>query len=169
MATTKTLDEGVPASYSTYQRDIYASLRPPLFSVDPAKWEQLARRKVPAANFDYVASAAGQGRTCAANVGAFARYRLLPRMLVDATARDVSIELFGRTYPSPLLVAPVGVHEIMHPDAEEATARACAAVGVPMTISTASSRSIEAIARAGGETWFQVRGSPCFPLLLKTA
>lgn len=157
-------------AYATYQREIYASLRPPLFSADPAQWETLAARAVPAAAFGYVAGSAGRGRTAAANGAAFDRYRLVPRMLVDATRRDVSIELFGRTLPSPLLVGPIGVQEILHSGAEEATARACSAVGVPFVLSTAASRSIEQVATANGtgERWFQVRrvlpfvGSP-FP------
>lgn len=69
-------------------------------------------------------------------------------MLVDATRRDVSIELFGHRYRSPILAAPIGVQEIMHKDAEEATARACARVGVPMILSTAATRSIEEVAAA---------------------
>jgi isopentenyl diphosphate isomerase/L-lactate dehydrogenase-like FMN-dependent dehydrogenase len=94
-----------------------------------------------------------------ANTDAFDRYRLRPRMLVDATVRDCSVELFGRKHASPLLVGPVGVQEIFHRDAEEATARACAAVGVPMVLSTAATRSIEQVAAANGdgERWFQVR------------
>jgi isopentenyl diphosphate isomerase/L-lactate dehydrogenase-like FMN-dependent dehydrogenase len=55
-------------------------------------------------------------------------------MLVDATRRDLSVELFGERLPSPILVAPVGVQKIMHQDAEEATARACKEVGVPMSM-----------------------------------
>ncbi|KZV98342.1 FMN-dependent alpha-hydroxy acid dehydrogenase [Exidia glandulosa HHB12029] len=144
--------------FSTYQRDIYASLRPPIFSVDPSKWEGLARRRVPYSNFHYVAGGANQGLTCAANVDAFSRYRLRPRMLVDATLRNTNVQLFGKTYNSPLIVAPVGVQELMHKDGEEATARACETVGVPMVISSASTRSIEQIGTAigHGECWYQL-------------
>jgi lactate 2-monooxygenase len=60
----------------------------------------------------------------------------------------VSVELFGTKYRSPILVAPVGVQSIMHKDAEEATARACAKVGVPMILSTAATRTIEQVAAA---------------------
>jgi lactate 2-monooxygenase len=149
-----------PALWAGYQRDIYASLRPPAFTTDPGRWEALARDAVPAANFDYVAGNAGQGRTCASNIDAFARYRIRPRMLVNATRRDCAVELFGRRLPSPVLVAPIGVQGIMHRDAEEATARACRALQVPMILSTAATRSLEQVADANGEDgdrWFQVR------------
>jgi lactate 2-monooxygenase len=169
MAATKSADTAqllhddhnpAPTAPATYQRMIYASLRPPLFSTDPAQWEALAQRKVPRAHYLYVAGNAGQGSTYAANRAAFDRYRIRPRMLVDATKRDLSVQLFGKTYASPLLVAPIGVQAILHKDAEEATARACKQVGVPMILSTAASRTIEEVAAANGdaERWFQVRG-----------
>ena len=80
-------------------------------------------------------------------------------MLVNATRRDVSVELFGTKYPSPLLVAPVGVQNIMHRDAEEATAKAARNVSVPYILSSASTRTIEEVAAAngeGGDRWYQL-------------
>ena len=80
-------------------------------------------------------------------------------MLVDATRRDISIELFGRKYATPLLAAPVGVQGLMHKDAEEATARACRGLGIPFCMSTAATRTIEQVAEASGEgteRWFQL-------------
>jgi lactate 2-monooxygenase len=79
-------------------------------------------------------------------------------MLVNATRRDLSVNLFGTTYNSPLLVAPVGVQNIMHSDAEEATARACQKLKVPMILSTAATRTIEQVAEANGngDRWFQL-------------
>ena len=79
-------------------------------------------------------------------------------MLVNATRRDVSVELFGTQYASPLLVAPVGVQSIMHKNGEEATARACEKVGVPFILSSASTRTIEEVANANGsgDRWFQL-------------
>ncbi len=127
-----------PNNYSAYQRDIYGSLRKPIFSTKPSEWEALARSKVPASNFGYVYGSASAGSTSAANVAAFDRYRIRPHMLVNATRRDLSVELFGKRYSSPLLVAPVGVQNIMHEDGEEATARAaekvCAQVQTSLLI-----------------------------------
>lgn len=71
-------------------------------------------------------------------------------MLVNATRRDFHVELFGTRYDSPILVAPVGVQNIMHKDAEEATARACRELNVPMILSTAATRTIEQVAEANG-------------------
>ncbi|KAL6362733.1 hypothetical protein LRP88_04037 [Fusarium phalaenopsidis] len=146
------------ASYASFQRDIYQAFRPPLFSTKPSEWEALARAKVPPANFDYVHGSAGTSTTADANVQAFSRYRLRPSFLVNATRRDVSIELFGTKYNSPLLVAPIGVQNIMHSDAEEATARACHNVGIPMIVSSAATRTIEQIAEANadGDRWYQL-------------
>lgn len=150
--------EADPNNYSAYQREIYAGLRAPKFSTKPSEWEALARAKVPAANFGYVYGSASSGQTHAANIAAFDRYRLRPHMLVNATRRDLSVELFGTKYPSPLLVAPVGVQKIMHSDAEEATARACRKVGVPMILSSAATRTIEQVAEANadGDRWYQL-------------
>ena len=121
-----------PNNYSAYQREIYSSLRRPIFSTKPAEWEALARSKVPATNFGYVYGSASAGSTNAANLTAFDRYRIRPHMLVNATRRDLSIELFGTKYNSPLLIAPVGVQKIMHDDAEEATAKAAEKVSHKM-------------------------------------
>lgn len=71
-------------------------------------------------------------------------------MLVNATQRDVHVDLFGTRYDSPIIVAPVGVQNIMHKDAEEATARACRDLNLPMVLSTAATRTIEQIAEANG-------------------
>lgn len=147
-----------PEALSNYQREIYSAFRAPIFSTKPTEWEALARETVPAANFGYVFGSASSQRTYAANLKAFNRYRLRPSMLVNATRRDMSVNLFGTTYKSPLLVAPVGVQNIMHADAEEATARACKNVGVPMILSTAATRTIEQVAEANadGDRWYQL-------------
>lgn len=154
----KPYPEPDPTSYSSFQRDIYQSFRPPVFSTKSSEWEALARPQVPDANFAYVYGSASSAATARNNLEAFNRYRLRPRFLVDATVRDVSVELFGTRYKNPLLVAPIGVQNIMHPDAEEATARACHNVGVPMILSTAATRTIEQVAEANadGDRWYQL-------------
>jgi lactate 2-monooxygenase len=141
-----------------YQREIYGSLQKPKYSTKPSQWEAAAKAAIPEPNFLYVFGAASSESTHRANLSAFERYRLRPWMLVQATRRNMSVELFGTRYRSPLLVAPIGVQEIVHPDAEEATARACAAVKVPMILSTAATRSIEQVAAANGDgdRWYQL-------------
>ncbi|KAF2177171.1 FMN-dependent alpha-hydroxy acid dehydrogenase [Zopfia rhizophila CBS 207.26] len=147
-----------PETFIRFQRDIYANLRKPNFSTKPSQWEAQARNTLPLPNFLYIYGSAGSETTNAANLSAFDRYRLRPWMLVESTRRDLSVELFGTRYKSPLLVAPIGVQEIAHPDAEEATARASASVKVPMILSTAATRSIEQVAKANGDgdRWFQL-------------
>lgn len=147
-----------PNAFTAYQREIYSSLRNPQFSTKPAEWEALARSVVPSGNFGYVYGSASTGKTHSFNTAAFDRYRLRPRMLVNATRRELRVDLFGTTYKSPLLVAPIGVQNIMHSDAEEATARACHKLGIPMILSSAATRSIEQVAEANadGDRWFQL-------------
>lgn len=148
-----------PNAPGSYLREIYSSFRKPAFSTDSSEWERLARLKVPASNFGYVYGSAGSGETYQANRQAFNRYRLKPQMLVDATRRDLHVDLFGTPYPTPFLAAPIGVQSIMHPDAEEATARACRSLDIPMVLSTAATRTIEQVASANGpegHRWFQL-------------
>lgn len=147
-----------PKSSVRYQREIYSSLRKPKFTTKSYEWEARARQAIPLPNFYYIQGSAGSDSTYAANRSAFERYRLRPWMLVQATRRDISVELFGHRYSSPILVAPIGVQEIAHPDGEEATARACASTKVPMILSTAATRSIEQVAKANGEgdRWYQL-------------
>lgn len=147
-----------PAAFVEYQREIYRSLRAPKYSTKPSQWEAKAKEILPSPNFLYIFGSAGSESTYAANMSAFDRYRLRPWMLTQATRRDMSVQLFGTHYKSPILVAPIGVQEIAHPDAEEATARACAATKVPMILSTAATRSIEQVAKANGDgdRWFQL-------------
>ncbi|KAL5118223.1 hypothetical protein ACEQ8H_003895 [Pleosporales sp. CAS-2024a] len=147
-----------PESYTQFQREIYGNLRKPQYSTKPSQWEAAARANIPSPNFFYVFGAASSESTHRANISAFERYRLRPWMLVQATRRDMSVVLFGQRYPSPLLVAPIGVQAIVHDDGEEATARACASVKVPMILSTAATRSIEQVAKANGDghRWYQL-------------
>jgi lactate 2-monooxygenase len=148
-----------PAAYSQFQKDIYTGFSAPILSTKFSEWEAQARSKLPRSNFNYVYGSASSGRTNAANVAAFDRYRLKPSMLRDCTVRDTSVEIFGTKYPSPLMVAPIGVQGIMHKDGEEATARAAAEMGVNFIMSTAATRSIEQLAKANGpdgERWYQL-------------
>lgn len=147
-----------PRAYANFQREIYQGLRKPAFSTKFTEWEASARRNVPFSNFNYVSCSAGSGSTCTANTTAFDRYRLRPKMLVNATRRNMGVELFGVKYRSPLIAAPIGVQNILHADGEEATARACREVGVPMILSSAATRTIEQVAEASGDgdRWFQL-------------
>jgi len=130
----------------------------PLIPVGARELEQAARRRMSAEAFAYVAGGAGAESTVRANREAFERRRIVPRMLRDVGRRDISIELFGRTLPAPLLTAPVGVLELAHPEADLAVARAAAEVGVPMVFSSQASVPMEECAAAMGPSprWFQL-------------
>lgn len=107
----------------------------------------------------YVAGGAGSEQTMAANRSAFDDWRLVPRMLRGIPAqRDHSTSVLGTRMPAPVMLAPVGVLGIVHPDAELAVARAAARLGVPFVVSTASSTAMEDVAAAapGSPQWFQL-------------
>jgi L-lactate dehydrogenase (cytochrome) len=105
----------------------------------------------------YVFGGAGHEDTMRANVEAFRRWRIVPRMLRDVSQRDLSVTVLGTEMPAPVMLAPLGVQSIVHPDGELAVARAAAAVGLPMILSTASSFALEEVADAGGgPRWFQL-------------
>lgn len=108
--------------------------------------------------YGYVAGGAGAERTMQYNRNAFTRYRILPRMLRDVASRDLSVNLFGQKLPYPILLAPIGVQSIIHPEAEEATAKAAASLGVPMVCSTVSSKPMELIGgiKKDAPNWFQL-------------
>lgn len=123
-----------------------------------AQLEKKAAEVLPAQAYDYVAGGASGERTLRANLAAFERWRIVPRMLRDVSRRDLSIELLGHTLPAPVLLGPVGVQGILHADGELASARAAAGLGVPFVLSTLSSRSMEDVAQAmgNGPRWFQL-------------
>lgn len=120
--------------------------------------EDAARAAMSPEAFAYVAGGAGREDTMRANLAAFTRRPIVPRMLRDVGVRDLSVTVLGRTRPHPLLAAPIGVQELAHPDGDLATARACAAAGVPLIISNQASHTMEAIGAAMGDAprWFQL-------------
>src|ERR1700753_1215560 len=91
-----------PTAYANFQREIYSNLRAPKFSTKPENWEKEARKRIPEPNFLYVFGSASSGTTYNFNLEAFKRYRLRPRMLVNATRRDLHTDLFGTRLESPL-------------------------------------------------------------------
>ncbi|KAF7320649.1 Fmn dependent [Mycena chlorophos] len=109
--------------------------------------------------FMYAGGSAGTNSTYRANLKAFEKYRIVPRMLVNSTTRNLETTIFGVTHPAPIFVAPIGVQGIFSAEAEIAPAKACASQKIPFIMSTASSRSIEAVGTANGENstrWYQL-------------
>ncbi len=143
------------------QQEIYVaglSGAKPGIPVDSNRLEAEAERIMTPEAFAYVAGAAGTESTLRANRRAFRRCRILPRVLRDVSLRDTSVELFGQKLPGPFLLAPIGVLELAHEEADLAVARAAAETGVPMVFSNQASAAMEACAEAMGKgpRWFQL-------------
>ncbi|WP_026343084.1 alpha-hydroxy-acid oxidizing protein [Nocardia sp. BMG111209] len=144
-------------AFADFQNEIYfaglVGIQPTL-PMHYAGWEERAARALPPSVLSYVAGGAGDERTQNANVTAFDRWGLVPRMFVGAAERDMSIELFGLTLPSPLFLAPVGVIGLCTQDGhgDLATARAAARTGVPMVASTLTVDPLEQVAAEFGDT-----------------
>jgi lactate 2-monooxygenase len=123
--------------------------------------EQRAKEILSPRAYDYVAGGAGGEQTMRANREAFYQWRIVPRMLRDVANRDLIVELLGARLPAPILLGPVGVQEIIHADADVASARAAASLGLPFVLSTMSSRTIEDVAQSAAKVaesprWFQL-------------
>jgi lactate 2-monooxygenase len=144
-------------NFGDFQFELYfgglSGLRPDL-PLNFAELEERARAALPPDIVSYVAGGAGNEYTQNANVEAFDRYGLIPRMLAGAAERDLSIELFGMKLPTPLLLAPVGVIGLCAQDGhgDMATARAAARTGVPMVASTLTNDPMEDVAAQFGDT-----------------
>lgn len=133
---------------------------------DVADLRRIAKRRLPAGVFDYIDGGAEDELTMAENAAAYRRLGFHPRVLRDVSALDTSVSLLGRRTPLPLVLAPTGFTRIADPQGELAVARACARAGIPYTLSTMGTRSIEEMAAASDEVpwagagsrrlWFQV-------------
>jgi isopentenyl diphosphate isomerase/L-lactate dehydrogenase-like FMN-dependent dehydrogenase len=151
----------VTSPHSAYAAEIYlqgmGGARP-AFTTDPTALEAAARERLEPGPFWYVAGSAGSGASARANREAFDRWRIVPRMLTGATARDLTTTVLGQTLRAPVITAPVGVQSIVHPDAELAVARVATELGLAMTLSTVSSFRLEDVAEASGDglRWFQL-------------
>jgi isopentenyl diphosphate isomerase/L-lactate dehydrogenase-like FMN-dependent dehydrogenase len=130
----------------------------PVPQIAARDWERAAEETLDDGAFGYIAGGAGAESTMRANLDAFQRWRLRPRMLAGNRERDLSVEILGTRSPAPFFLAPVGVLSIAHPEGELAAARAAAAEGIPYILSSAASHSIEEIADAMGSAarWFQL-------------
>jgi len=130
----------------------------PAVTFDPNKLEAQARKHLGDRSYNYVAGGAGERATMDANRLAFRQWKIIPRMLRASTTPDLKVNLFGHEFPSPILVAPVGVQSIFHDDKEIGSSTAAGELGIPYIHSTAASSSIEEIAKANGSSprWYQL-------------
>lgn len=132
----------------------------PKYPVDFAGLERRAAAALSPSVLNYVQGGCGDEHTQDDNAAAFRRWGITPRMMVDCSTRDLSIELFGQTLPSPLFMAPIGVTGLATQDGhgDLAAAEAAAQTGVPLCVSTLTNDPLEVVAGALGDTpgWFQL-------------
>jgi len=146
---------------ANFQYEIYAgglAAQTPALPVSAAELQERARELLSPQAYGYVAGGAGAELTMRANLQAFERLEIVPRMLRDVSERDLSTSVLGSAMPAPVMLAPVGVQSIVHPEGELAVARAAAAHGLPYILSTAASHTIEDVAAAAplASRWYQL-------------
>jgi len=151
------------AHFGDYQNEIYFNglrgIRPNL-PVDFKRLEERASAVLSQSVLAYVQGGCGDEATQRRNVEAFAEWGIVPRMLVDTRVRDLSVDVFGKRYKSPLMLSPIGVIGVCAQDGhgDIATAKAAAAAGVPMIASTLMNDPLETVAEAlgDGDAFFQL-------------
>jgi isopentenyl diphosphate isomerase/L-lactate dehydrogenase-like FMN-dependent dehydrogenase len=147
-------------TFADFQNEVYLNGLAGQTPAFPVGWRDLEQAGLAAMTPQargYVGGGAGGEETMRANREALDRWRLLPRMLRGVPAkRDLATTLLGTPLPAPVLLAPIGVLGIVHPDRELAVARAAAAMGVPMILSTAATSTMEEVAEVGGPRWYQL-------------
>jgi 4-hydroxymandelate oxidase len=119
-------------------------------------YERVAAERLSEAATAYYVGGSMDERTLHDNRAAFARRRLLPRVMTDTSRIDAAVEVLGRRWGWPIFICPTALHRLAHPDAEMATARAAAARGITFTLSTSASTDMAEVAEVGGPRWFQV-------------
>lgn len=159
-----------PVGYeqSVFQAGLH-SAKPP-FTFRSSQWEFQAQSVLSANSWGYINGNCGDGSTYRKNLAAFDRWSIVPRRLVpsrkdpvtgEEAFADTSTTVLGQELSFPMAIAPIGVQRIFHPEGEVAAAKASASLGIPYTLSTASSTSIEDVASAMGTDnqtprWFQL-------------
>ncbi len=138
-------------------RDPGKLISDPTQALDVFDFEPVMKVNVPPAHFGYMATGADDEVTLRANREGFLKFELRPRRLVDVSKIDMSVEIFGQKFDSPIVVAPTGSNRAFHPDAEIAVAKAAKVGNHLQILSTVATTSIEdAIAARGAPVWFQL-------------
>ncbi len=136
-----------------YVQGMFQDTRPEI-TTDLSRLEAQAAANLSAEAMGYIVPSAGSGSTARANLAAFEKWRLVPRMLRGSNERDLSCTILGTKMPAPVLVAPIGVQTLAHPEGELATARAASALGLTYTHSTQASHAFEQI--EADSKWYQL-------------
>jgi lactate 2-monooxygenase len=147
--------------FGNFQYEIYAgglAGQTPSLPLSASELQERARELLSPEAYGYVAGSAGAELTASANLRAFERWEIVPRMLRDVSERDLNTTVLGTAMPAPVMLAPIGVQSIVHAQAELAVGRAAAASQLPFILSTAASHSLEDVADAVGDAsrWYQL-------------
>src|SRR6266436_2072412 len=138
-------------------RDLDKLIADPTQALDVFDFEPVMRKNVPPAHFGYMATGVDDEMTLRANREGFRKFELRPRRLVDVSKIDMSAEILGTKYDSPIVIAPTSSNRAFHPDAEIAVAKAAKSGNHLQILSTVATTSIEdAIAARGAPVWFQL-------------
>jgi 4-hydroxymandelate oxidase len=137
-------------------------------ALDVFDFEAVARRNIPPAHWGYLTSGVDGEETLRANREAYSRYQLHTRRLVDVSKVDMSVELLGTRFDSPIILCPLGAQKAFHPEGELAVARAAKARGHLQVLSTVTSTGVEdVIAARGAPVWFQLYTTSSFDITAK--
>src|SRR6516162_5323509 len=142
-------------------RDLDKLISDPKEALDVFDFEPVARKNVPPAHFGYMVTGIDDEVTLRANREGFLKFQLRPRRLVDVSTGDMTTEILGAKYDSPIVIAPTSSNRAFHPDGEIAVAKAAKAGNHLQILSTVATTSIEeAIAARGAPVWFQLYPTP---------
>lgn len=137
----------------------------PKDAINVFEFEPVARKNVPPAHFGYMASGIDDEVTVRANREGFLKFQLVPRRLNDVSKVDMSVELFGTKWDTPIVIAPTGGNKFFHPEGELAVARAAKAGNHLQILSTSASTSVEDTTGAREKPiWFQLYASPSWDI-----
>jgi 4-hydroxymandelate oxidase len=138
-------------------RDLDKLISDPTQALDVFDFEPVMKQNVPPAHFGYMATGVDDQVKLRANRDGFRKFELRPRRLVDVSRIDMSVEILGARFDSPIVIAPTGSNRAFHPDGEVAVAKAAKAGNHLQILSTVATTSIEdAIAARGAPVWFQL-------------
>jgi 4-hydroxymandelate oxidase len=138
-------------------RELDKLIADPAQALDVFDFEPVMKKNVPPAHFGYMATGVDDEITLRANREGFRKFELRPRRLTDVSKIDMSADILGATYDSPIVIAPTGSNRAFHPDAEVAVAKAARLGNHLQILSTVANTSIEdAIAARGAPVWFQL-------------
>jgi 4-hydroxymandelate oxidase len=137
-------------------------------ALDVFDFEPVAHGNIPPAHWGYLVSGVDGEDTLKANRAAFGRYQLQTRRFVDVSKIDMSVELFGTKFSSPIILCPLGAQRAFHPEGEIAVAKAAKARGHLLILSTVTSTGVEdVIAARGAPVWFQLYTTSSFEVTRK--